>query len=128
MDRKFILAKIESASDWTFSGDINNYEIIKENLKFLKGYLRLNNLNQSLMKAELFKEYENIRGYLNSRQMRCMINLNVCISEKNVQGAYHELCDFIHAYNKRNDQEIDTVERVIINNCIIQIERLLVWL
>ena len=53
-----------------------------------------------------------------------MINFNVCINEKNVQGAYHELYDFIHAYNKRNDQEIDTVEKVIINNCIIQIERI----
>jgi len=125
-DRSALLSKITKASEWTTADDKNNYDVIKENLKFLKSDLKLVGLHNELMiiENETNKE-KNLSGALNGRQMNCMLMINFNIQEKNVQGAYHELYDFIQSYNDIKDKPIDIVERIIINNSVIQIESIL---
>ena len=126
-DRKIVLSNIIKGSEWSNADDRSKYSEIRENLKWLKCNLRLlDELYIEISESERNHNNDNkLIGWLSSRQMQCMENINADIQEKNVQGAYHELYDFIESYRNINDKKIDMVERIIIRNVIIQIESIL---
>jgi len=124
--RIFILSNIADASEWASADNTSNYAVIKENLQFLKNILRLNTLNVELMYLEADSKNNNeLSGILTNRQMNCMLNISFNVQAKNVQGAFHELYDFIESYQMLEDKPIDTVEKIIIRISIIQIESIL---
>lgn len=110
-NRKLILSNISEGNYWTTEENTSNYLAIKENLKFLKETLRLGN--------------QSLSGCLTDRQLSCIRTINNNLQNKNVQGAYHELYDFIESYKQLNNQPINVVEKAIIYNVIDQIERLI---
>ena len=121
-DRNALLSKVAKASEWSQANDKTNYEVIKENLKFLKSDLKLDRLEGEVYYLENNNDHNSLSGWLTARQMTCMATINSSIQEKNVQGAYHELYDFIQSYGDLRDKPIDVVERIIIRNSVIQIE------
>ncbi|NFL43168.1 toxin-antitoxin system HicB family antitoxin [Clostridium botulinum] len=125
MDRRSILEKIKNASEWGIADNTENYETINKNLNFLNETLDLGSVIDELMYLEYGKLDKKTYRYLTSRQMTCMQLINKEVLQKNVQGAYHELYDFIEAYRKLNDEPISMIERIIIKNSIIQIKSIL---
>lgn len=128
-ERNYILSNISKSNQWWPAGNKankDNYPEIKENLDFLKKTLRLNNLEDQIMILERSENKEKmLSGFLTSRQMHCMSLINANVQEKNAQGAYHELYDFIESYKRLDNKPIDMVEKIIIRNAIIQIESIL---
>lgn len=119
-NRKNLLEKISKGSEWSDANDTSNYEAIKGNLHYLKDNLDLDGLKFEIYRKEN-KDYNNLSGYLTSRQVRCMEAIVDDVNERNVQGAYHELYDFIQSYNELNDKHIDIIEKIVIQIAITQI-------
>lgn len=125
MNRKEILSKITNGSEWALPEETKNYGVIKENLKYLKAQLKLSNLERELSVMYVESDTEKISGSITNRQMNCLDNITENVAQKNVQGAFHELFDFIESYKQLEDKPIDIVERIVIQNAIKQIESIL---
>lgn len=118
MDRKSILLKISEGSQWGPVEETKNYEVIKENLNYLKDVLILDNIE-----AE-FNNNGKLSGWITTRQENCFSLVCNDVKDRNIQGAFHEVHDFIESYRKLYDKPIDIIERIIIKNLISQIENL----
>lgn len=124
--RKYILSNISEPNQSLSADNISHHLIIRESLQFLKDILQLDSLEDQIMLLEKYDNKDNkLSGFLTSRQMHCMLLINVNVQKRNVQGAYRELYDFIESYRNLLDKPIDMVEKIIIRNSIIQIESIL---
>lgn len=130
MDRKSILERIKVGSQWTFADNKENYQVIIENMNFLYDILNLGDIINDLINIEfenkkqgITEPKKEITGWLTARQVKCIELISDNISKRNVQGAFHELYDFIESYKRLYDKPIDMVERIIISSSITQIRR-----
>lgn len=130
IDRKSVLARIVKEGDWAPADDTRNYEKIKENLIFLTSVLELDYLDHKVLELEMMlkanrtneDDYNKLSGELTSRQISCMSEFNRNVQNGNVQGAFHELYNFIEGYRGGlYDKHINIIEKVTIRSLIFQI-------
>ncbi len=124
IDRKTLLNKVVQGSSWTFPDNTKNYKVIKENINYIKHKLCLDSLEKEIqLLINDVDNHDKLSHWITTRQRHLIFSIRNNVKNRNFQGAYHELYDFIEGMRGLPiDKPIDLIERIIIKDAIIQIE------